>query len=322
KVPDIPFEGPVPSNDPNVRLRGSTMTPKELAIFETLFRSRQKQPAESKKHKEARSRTTNLAKKVPNFPAPLRALADEAKVSHSTASAEAEGDSSGISSSLQTSEAAEKLLGERKARMDKAPTDGALWQIMTEEVFNPIKGLNLDDPSASSSMQPYDVEALTRSLPSILLHFMSLMQNVLPGSSYGLALLPTLKKLGPSAFALGATTDLYNEHMHILYRQYSDLDSIAATLAEMDKEVYEFNTGTQSLLWSIFQRERAATSGRMGPGMQALWSTDRKTRALEKLRRLDRTVQEQVRAAAVRKAREKEFREEADGEDESAVETY
>ena len=98
------------------------MTPKELAIFETLFRSKQKKPVESKESKEARSKAKNLAKVVPDFPAPLRALADEAKVLHSTAAGEAEEDTANSSSSLQTSEAAEKFLSSIKARMDKATT--------------------------------------------------------------------------------------------------------------------------------------------------------------------------------------------------------
>ncbi|KAK4614160.1 hypothetical protein CLAFUW4_09085 [Fulvia fulva] len=322
RLPDVPFEGHIPSNDPNVRVQGTTITPKELAIFETLFRSKQVKPADSKKAGAQQQKAANMAKVVPNFPAPLRALADEARVLHANATSEDQ-DAGDISSrSLRTSEAAEKFFARIKARMDKASTDVALWQIMTDEVFNNIKALKLDDPCARASMKPEDVEGLTRSLPSILLHFMSLMQSKLPGSSYGLVLLPTLKKLGPSAFALGATTDLYNEHMQIIYKQYSDLDSIASTMAEMDKEVYEFNSGTSKLLQSIFQRERAATSGRMGPGMQALWTTDRKTRALEKLRRWDKTVQEQLRAAAVRKAREKEFQSEADAEDERELEAY
>ena len=283
------------------------MTPKELAIFETLFRSKQAKPTDSKKVGEQQQKAPNLAKVVPDFPAPLRALADEAQVLHATATPEAQDDGINGNSSLQTSEAAEKFLSKIKARMDKAQTDAALWEIMTDEVFNNIRALKLDEPSARSSMKAEDAEALTRSLPSILLHFMSLMQSTFPGSSYGLAILPALKKLGPSAFALGATTDLHNEHMQILYRQYTDLDSIASTLAEMNKEVYEFNTGTSALLQSIFQRERAATSGRMGPGLQALWSTDRKVRALQKLKQWNQTVQEQVRNAAIRKARDKSF---------------
>lgn len=307
KEHDIPFETSSTTGRTAKGVGGSTMTNRELRRFEELFqmgvsRTSQKLPgqqaAESKSLSSKQNRLLNRPK--PEFPDLLRPLAEEAALLRAQANSNSDfapKENNTVISNKTTSAHLDKV----KQTMNKAKIDTELWQVLRSQVFKKIESLDLRDEGVDARLQAAmtedklrDFELLTETLPSILLHFMKLIQTYFPGSHLGLVLLPSLKKLGSFAFTLGATTELYNQHMQLLYRHYTDLDGICNTLAEMDKEVYEFDVGTQHLLDSIFKHANASRLGKNGPGLQALWLTDRKARALMKLTQWKEVVDEKV----------------------------
>ncbi|KAF2174106.1 hypothetical protein M409DRAFT_16379 [Zasmidium cellare ATCC 36951] len=358
----VPFEGKLPTSDLSARVEGSTMTPKELRIFEQLFRVKPTQvqqdtkadgtPEEKKaleqpvkgshdeipagaafgkaKHHRKLHNKGQLRSKAPQtnlygvaapqtrreFPDLLRPLAEEAaalRAQEAIGDGEKTIDDRSMSTTAPDDQAAKKL-DSIKSSMDEAKTDVALWNVLQLQIFTYVRTL-------SDSWRPVkagrDFQTLTQTLPQSLLYFMKSLRDSFPGSLLGLVLLPTLKKLGPSAFALGASTELFNEHMWLLYRHYADLDGIAETLSEMDKNVYEFDSGTKDLISTILRDGRKSLNNGFGPGMQALWSTDRKTRGLEKISRWEGVVEERLKAAALRAAMEEQAKlAEDEGEEE------
>lgn len=284
------------------------MTPRETQIFEELLRkgAQTKKPEDEFKGNE-RDRNTRKGykpeskrygasaqgRKAVEFPGPIRQLAEESANLRDKASA--------------ADATTEEYMTSVKALLTFAETDVEAWKALDERVFQKLRDLGLDseEQARDGSSRQHELNTMTDALPELLLHFVKMINTSWPASVYGLHVLPTLRKIGPSAFVLGATTDLFNEHMRILYRRYTDLDGVVQTLSEMDKEVYEYNAGTKELIRSIFQHTSAAIKGQLGPGLQAFWSTDRKTRALEKLRRWEDKVEERIRAAAVRRAMDK-----------------
>jgi hypothetical protein len=162
---------------------------------------------------------------------------------------------------------------------------------------------------------------VTETLPGLLLHMSGLLRTKFEGSGYALALLPSLRSMGDEAFAMGATTDLFNAHMTILFQKYSDLDGVIAILGEMERDVYEFNEGTHVLLESIFETAERATRGKEGSAVKALWGSERKIRALEKLEMWEGVVAERIgKQEARRREWETAKRDEEGREEEPAVE--
>lgn len=311
QVPHIPFEGSGMLRSPAERVEGSTMTPRELAIFERLFR---RHTTEGMRIRRDGVSTSNVPARrgqtSQDFPGPLRALAEEANQSRDIWK---DNSSRGSEHAAKAplSEAAQSLLAESHRAMTACSTDAALWDVLHKLVFDKIKELKLDDASQDhgsilprlDASGPHGLHILSQTLPTCLTQFMQLVQERFPGSPFGLSVLPTLRKLGPAAFTLCATTQLYNQHMRMLNKQFSDLDGIVSILEEMDREVYEYDAETRGILQTILRHRNAALNGSRGRAVQALWSTDRKTRALVRLERWLDIVDERVTAAALRRAR-------------------
>ncbi|EME80896.1 uncharacterized protein MYCFIDRAFT_85159 [Pseudocercospora fijiensis CIRAD86] len=290
KMERIPFEGSTGSANPDERFENTTMTPRELRIFEELFRQGVKtKPDESKK--QFISRTQH------EFPDLLQPLAEEAEHMRQQAALEARAEDPKKLSKREDFEIKDKQSRQIKKRMDEAQTDVELFQVLESEVFSRVRGLGEDGPIDSAKYA---------ALPALLQHYISLIEKHYPGSPLGMVLLPELRKLGPSAFALGASTGLYNQHMRMLWEKYTDVDGIVDILTEMDKEVFSFNDDTLELLDQMFEHAASARRGYLGPGRRALWSTDRKERALEKLRKWRAIAGERSETAALREARKQQ----------------
>ncbi|CAK4034747.1 Hypothetical predicted protein [Lecanosticta acicola] len=302
----LPFEDGTQGSSILDRVDRGTMTPRELEIFEELLRKGaqvkqpQKEPASRRKTSDQGYRPDSKrygasAQDRPGakFPEAIRHLAEESAELRQKATA------------VDTS--AEEYQASVKSIMDLASTDADAWRILEDHVFQTLRAIGLDskDQAARDEEKTRDLQLLTNTLPDLLLHVMRLMDNRFPSSPYGLAVIPALRKIGPSAFTLGATTDLFNEHMRIIYRQYSDVDAVVEVLSEMDKEVYDYNADTKDIIQSIFTHANVAARGHLGPGLQAFWSTDRKTRSLEKLKRWVGTIESRIYEAEVRRAMSK-----------------
>ena len=219
--------------------------------------------------------------------------------------------------------------------MRDAQTDADLWRILHVHVLDRVKALELDGPASpppkaptvakkgtksKQSPQPTvnapsrpvlhsgitDLHILTKTLPTHLENAMTQLLSSFRGSQLPLSVLPTLKRLGPSAFALGASTQLYNQHMGVLFTKYLDLPGIVDVLGEMDREVYDFNEKTYFLLEGILKQADKAASGARGPGTKAVWTTHRMQQAVKQLEDWIEVIEGRLQAKALEEAREKE----------------
>ncbi|SMR54518.1 unnamed protein product [Zymoseptoria tritici ST99CH_1E4] len=278
------------------------MTLREMEVFRRILSKTAESPTAET------GRVSGRLDAAPEFPEALRPLVDEAKDLQAQKAKEmsSKPPQQSASTGAQLAPRAQEYLSSTRKLMDTARTEAALWDVLQTKVFQKVESLQLESRYKPSGGMIRDLNVLTATLPTLLLHFMTRIEISFPRSSLGVMLLPALKKRGPSAFALGATTGLFNHHMSFLYKQYSDLDAIAETLAEMDKNVYNFNSDTRELLAMIFDDAEAASSGQSGPALEALWSTDRRQRALTKLRAWDKVVVQRLHADAIRLANEKQ----------------
>lgn len=127
----------------------------------------------------------------------------------------------------------------------------------------------------------------------------------MPASHLGTSLLPYLKSLGPTTFALAASTDLYNLHLRAL-RLNGNFQAIIATLEEMEKEVYDFDDKTQDVMNLILQRAKPARTGLYGAGVAALWNGERSRKTTRSINMWSRTISARMQEKALREARAKE----------------
>lgn len=225
-----------------------------------------------------------------------------------------------------------RALNRMRADVDATRTDVELWQFTRNEIFKKIKALRLDDPTANEERQRQryradtasskmyqptegpqlqtqtvptvdEIESWAINLPPILLHIQAAFTSRFPGSPFALALLPALRRLGHSAFTLGASTTLYNRHIRLLFEQRTDLTGIIKILEEMDRNVYTFDRNTHSSLIRIVRHSRNARQGEYGPGQETLWSMERMTRGVRNITKWMDTVRHRINEAALRKVR-------------------
>jgi hypothetical protein len=290
----IPFEAG--TRDPAEKFHNTTMTPRELQIFEELFRAGIERKKTEDAHKVAKEGGRQMTER--EFPDLLKPLAQEAELLRSQLASETMDAVKKTlpRKSIDQLEIKDKQSKRMKKLMDEATTDVALWEVLREEVLERLRDMPPDIAS----------EHNFTALPGLILHYMSLMETKFPASSLGLVLMAELKRVGPSAFALGATTEMYNQRMRVLWRQCGDLNGVIDMLAEMDREVHAFDETTREIVASISDHVRAARTGKFGPGVQALWSMERRVRAASKLREWSRIVDERLEARTLREAQSRD----------------
>jgi hypothetical protein len=185
---------------------------------------------------DSTGRAQGIVRQEDEFPALLRPLAEEAE----TISAERAKELALHAEEVMKEKAQTARCRANIAKaMDAATTDLELWEIFQTRILAAVKA------ALEKNEGEVGVTALTTTLPQLLIHMGGNLRKYFPGSGFSLALLPTLKKMGPAAFAMGATTELYNMHMRVMVDRYWYLDWVAEVLWEMDQEVYEFDEGTR-----------------------------------------------------------------------------
>ena len=288
---------------------------------------------------------------IPQFPDALRPMAEKARERGRTEKAKRlDARERGRQEIIQAQ------LEEVLRLMDEATTDVELWRILNFHILNRVAALGLDmeatprqqaaakvwrqhqlelfnaaqeartavkeaneagQTPAEQHLLVSDLDVLTANLPTLFNHFVQVLNSSFPSSTLSLNLLPALKQLGPSAFALAATTSLYNAHMSALYSHYGPtaLHPIAETLREMDREVYEFDDETLALLLQILKDGKRTRRGNLGAGVEALWKTDSVSRGVKGILSWREIVVEKRQEAALRRAREEEAMREAETEE-------
>lgn len=207
--------------------------------------------------------------------------------------------------------------------MRKATSDVELWNVLEIEVLSVIRRLDLDAPEDSAkqtegvvesdegeareeSNSPSELDIIGPNYPSFLLIAMRQLRVDFPGSTRGLALLPAIKSLGRGSFALGASTELYNELLAMTWLIYSDFQGIDDLLQEMENGGIDFDANTLDLLDSIRRNALDVQSGRHGEGAGAVLEMDRFKRGLWRLQQWRDAIRLRMEAEAIRLAKENE----------------
>ncbi|KAF2727253.1 hypothetical protein EJ04DRAFT_517380 [Polyplosphaeria fusca] len=137
-------------------------------------------------------------------------------------------------------------------------------------------------PTPASIDQNSDWRILFHNYPILVLHAATLLRAHFPSSNLPLLILPTLKSLGLSSYALGATTRLYNVVIRTAWLQYSSYTHVDELLTEMENGGIAFNRDTLELLDLILRETRESRQGVHGnlakrfSNMQQSYSSSKK----------------------------------------------
>jgi hypothetical protein len=208
----------------------------------------------------------------------------------------------------------EMRLAERE-RVDKlirsAPTDRALWQVLEREVFEKVRELDLDrgDPNDSTgtkhqaskssgkpkkttkSVQKFkpdppstNARILFQNYPHHLIIALHMLRTEFPSSTLPSAILPTIKSLGRSSHALGATTTLYRHLIRTAWIQQASYTSIDTLLTEMDHNAIEFDADILALLDAIIKEHTMARTGHLSKEMQLVYGMEMWLEGMKKIK--------------------------------------
>lgn len=245
---------------------------------------------------------------VNRYPAPLRAAASRA-IGLDIAAPQLEGEEEVILDETADNPRLEELQNAERDRVEtlmrNAKTDFALWSIMEAEVFPLISKLGLgevqkDKPDegrtkkrgrkSKKNTQSNEGQPTTNSFghvedgisplelygplyPSYLLLGLRLLdRSFAKPSPLTLSVLPKIKSLGLISQVLGASTQLYNELMIILWYRRDDFRGVVDLLKEMEQSGLDWDEETLSIVEDIARMQRMALNGSRGPAMKLLWS--------------------------------------------------
>ena len=86
---------------------------------------------------------------------------------------------------------------------------------------------------------------------------LQLLRREFPASQYANVILPTIKRLGPISYVLGATSGLYNELLYLKWTEYADLHGMADILEEMRNQGVQPDEITTAVMQEV-KRQRDA----------------------------------------------------------------
>jgi len=159
---------------------------------------------------------------------------------------------------------------------------------------------------------------LTTEYPLYLVACCRLLRRSFPLSPYPLVILSHVKRLGPLSYVLGASANLYNETLYLLWATKNDLHGMADLLQEMRNQGVESNDVTVAFLKGVQRRRRYELSGQNGVWRQKWWGMAPVEEGWERLcEGLEVVLQEQrerIARAAEEATEEREVREEEDVE--------
>ena len=184
--------------------------------------------------------------------------------------------------------------------LESAETDLEVWQVLEKEVFSLVHELNArieatekskkkknrkghksrnyssSGTEEALSMAPASLpptvllSILQTEYPQYLINTSRLLRESFPSSPYALNILPAVRRLGPVAHVLGASTALFNETLLLLWNQESYLHAMADLLDEMDKQGVESNEITIKFLKGV-GRVRARELKKGNGAWRSMW---------------------------------------------------
>ncbi|KAI9871982.1 MAG: hypothetical protein M1830_002189 [Pleopsidium flavum] len=214
-----------------------------------------------------------------------------------------------------------------------AETDFQLWDVLEKEVFSMIKKIDGDatfsnkpktvlkakrgrPKKITEGAQPVlasvpaeattDAEVVAKqavvpalaivgpNYPSHCLLALRLLHEQFPSSPLALSLLPTIKRLGPTSYVLGASTALYNELLSVQWDVYGDMRAMANLLTEMQEQGLEFDERTESVLEQPAWEREAVRSGERESSLRALWEMEEMKGGFARLQALRKVVRKRL----------------------------
>jgi hypothetical protein len=212
-----------------------------------------------------------------------------------------------------------KLRSEERDRVDNllktAQTDRELWAILNNEVLDPLRKLNLDAPipptkkehpkpstgsTKTRNKKPpttpasFDTNILFPNYPQHLLTALTALRVNFPASPLPLTILPTIKSLGRSSYALGATSQLYKHLLRTAWLQQSSYSLIDTLMSDMEANIVEFDSGILEVLDGVVREHEAARQGKLGREIQMVMGLESWVEGIEKVKKWRGVVAEKV----------------------------
>ena len=213
-------------------------------------------------------------------------------------------------SKLKLAKAAEKerikkLRLEERERVDRllksAQTDQQLWKTLDSEVFDQLRKLDLDAPKSakkdkSKAQNPgtLDTRILFPNYPHHLLTAVQTLRTHFPTSPLPLTILSTIRSLGRSSYALGATTQLYRLLLRTAWLQQSSYTLIDTLLTDMETNIVEFDHSILEVIEAVIREHDMARSGRLGREMQMVYGMEMWIEGTRKMRSWKKVVAEKL----------------------------
>ncbi|KAK8153515.1 hypothetical protein BKA80DRAFT_285046 [Phyllosticta citrichinensis] len=200
------------------------------------------------------------------------------------------------------------------AMFNAAQSDIELWNVLDNEVFSVIRRLNLDEPgtlesamdtaSDSEDADFSELEIIGPNYPTFLLHAMRQLRIEFPTSTLAMSVLPTVKSFGRESFALGVSTELYNELIAISWLTYGDFQGIDEILTEMQDGGIRFDQATYEMIRSIVFTARKVPAFKPGTLFRnEIRSLDRFEQGREKVFQWAKKMREKLDFEAIQAAR-------------------
>lgn len=313
----------------------TTITKKEKEIFKKLFALAE---AEAKAEQGAEAAVVKESAKEPLSPKHqrIREASVEAQRLHPV----------GFDATKSQEQQAEqqRQFTAVKRLLESAKADVELWSTLETHVFQKIIQLDLDaevgavkanlaaeaekknlsktakkkkmkDTPAATQPTPArnafspnpELATLGTNYPLLLVVAMQQLRTSFPTSQLPFAIVPSIKRIGRSSYALGASTPLYNELISLTWRMYSDFTRIDELLQEMENGGLEFDEQTLNILVGIRVQGNDLRKGKFGANRKALWQMDVMQSGWRKVIAWIPVVREVLVAGAQREARGDEF---------------
>ncbi|KAF9733443.1 hypothetical protein PMIN06_009131 [Paraphaeosphaeria minitans] len=194
-----------------------------------------------------------------------------------------------------------------KALFEAAPTDQALWAVLEKEVFSVIRSMDLENspgmfapksnpksklkflskPSVfghKGDLSPTDPTIVYPNYSSHLIAAANTLRKNFPASPLMFNILPTVKDLGRSSYALGASTGLYKALIRAAFRSDNNYPQICALLQDMDNGGIEYDFSVLAFVDEILATHAGADKGKYGRSLQAVVRLELYQEGAEKLR--------------------------------------